>query len=125
MNACRDANDIFNGDFAIHSDAPVTPLAPLVTAWCAVNRITESGRVLGSTQQITIEQALRCITLGAAYILKLEREIGSIETGKKADFCIIDQDPLTQKPEALRNIEVIDTVFAGVPTSTLKPIHSF
>ena len=125
MDACRDANDIFNGDFAIHSDAPVTPLAPLVTAWCAVNRITESGRVLGSTQQITVEQALRCITLGAAYILKLEREIGSIETGKKADFCIIDRDPLTQKPEALRNIEVIDTVFGGVPTSTLKPIHSF
>ena len=76
---------MFSNNFAIHSDAPVTPLAPLVTAWCAVNRITEKGRTLGSTQQINLQQALYCITLGAAYILKFDKEVGSIETGKKAD----------------------------------------
>tara|TARA_Y100001960_G_C13891872_1_gene456544 strand:- start:91 stop:468 length:378 start_codon:yes stop_codon:yes gene_type:complete len=125
MDACRDAAEVFNNNFAIHSDSPVTPLAPLVTAWCAANRITEKGKVLGATQQISVEQALYCITLGAAYILKLEREIGSIESGKKADFCIINLDPRDQKPEKLRDIEVVDTVFMGIPTSKLKPIHSF
>ena len=44
--------------FAIHSDAPITPLAPLFTAWCAVNRTTESGRVLGPAECLTVEQAL-------------------------------------------------------------------
>jgi predicted amidohydrolase YtcJ len=124
MDACRDATEVFTNNFAIHSDAPVTPLAPLVTAWCAINRITEKGRTLGSTQQISLQQALYCITLGAAYILKLEKEIGSIETGKKADLCIIDSDPFNLKPQNLRDIKVIDTVFSGVPTSSLKPIHS-
>lgn len=124
MDACRDAAEIFKNNFAIHSDSPVTPLAPLVTAWCAINRITEKGKVLGKTQKIDIEQALYCITLGAAYVLKLEREIGSIETGKKADFCIVNVDPTKQMPEKLRDIEVVDTVFMGIPTSKLKPIHS-
>ena len=124
MDACRDAAEIFKNNFAIHSDSPVTPLAPLVTAWCATNRLTEKGKVLGTTQKIDIEQALYCITLGAAYVLKLEREIGSIEAGKKADFCIVNVDPTKQIPEKLRDIEVVDTVFMGIPTSKLKPIHS-
>ena len=54
MDACRDAAEVFKNNFAIHSDSPVTPLAPLVTAWCAANRITENGKVLGSTQQIAV-----------------------------------------------------------------------
>ena len=124
MDACRDAVEIFKNNFAIHSDSPVTPLAPLVTAWCATNRITEKGKVLGTTQKIDIEQALYCITLGAAYVLKLEREIGSIEAGKKADFCIVNVDPTKQVPEKLCDVEVVDTVFMGIPTSKLKPIHS-
>ena len=124
MDACRDAAEVFNNNFAIHSDSPVTPLSPLVTAWCAVNRRTEKGRVLGSTQQIDIKKALYCITLGAAYVLKLEREIGSIEVGKKADFCILDRDPTEQEPTKLNQIKVTDTVLLGVPTSRLEPIHS-
>jgi hypothetical protein len=62
--------------------------------------------------------------LGAAYVLKLEREIGSIEAGKKADFCIVNVDPTKQVPEKLCDVEVVDTVFMGIPTSKLKPIHS-
>lgn len=117
MNAARDALEIFGGDFAIHSDAPVTPMAPLFTAWCAVNRLTESGRRLGDSQRISVRDALRCITLGAAYVLKLDGEIGSIQTGKRADFCVLDDDPTAVAPEALKDVGVVDTVFGGAPTS--------
>ena len=55
--------------FAIHSDAPVTPLSPLFTAWCAVNRLTSSGRLLGAAQRISVPEALHAITLGAATTL--------------------------------------------------------
>ncbi|MGB4787701.1 MAG: amidohydrolase, partial [Lentibacter algarum] len=78
---------------AIHSDAPVTPMGPLFTAWCAVARETMSGRVLGEAQRITTEEALYAITLGAAYTLKLDHEIGSIEAGKRADFAVLGHDP--------------------------------
>lgn len=113
MNACRDAAEIWGGNFAIHSDAPVTPMAPLFTAWCAVNRRTESGRVLGNTQQITREQALYCITMGAAHVLGLDHEIGSIACGKRADFCVLHDDPLATDPAALREIRVAGTVQGG------------
>ncbi len=116
MDACADALEIFGGDFGIHSDAPVTPMAPLFTAWCAVNRMTESGRRLGEAQRISVTDALHCITLGAAYVLKLDGEIGSIQTGKRADFCLLDDDPLTVSPEALKDIPVAGTVLGGQPT---------
>ncbi len=113
MNACRDAVEIFDNDVAIHSDAPITPMAPLVTAWAAVNRVTEGGRVLGNSQQITVPQALHCITLGAAHVLKLDHKIGSIQTGKHADFCVLAENPLEVDPMALRDIEVVATLLGG------------
>lgn len=114
MNACRDAAEIWGGNFAIHSDAPVTPMAPLFTAWCAVNRRTEGGRVLGNTQQISIDQALYCITMGAAHVLKLDHEVGSIACGKRADFCVLHEDPTSADPEKLRDMRIAGTVLGGV-----------
>lgn len=117
MDACRDALDVFGeGGFAIHSDAPVTPLAPLFTAWVAVNRLTESGRLLGEYQRIGVESALRAVTLGAAYVLKLEDEVGAIACGRRADFCLLDEDPLAVDPAELKDVPVAGTVLAGAPT---------
>ncbi|MEM6888292.1 MAG: amidohydrolase [Pseudomonadota bacterium] len=116
MNACRDAAEIFDGEFAIHSDAPVTPMAPLFTAWAAVNRVTEGGRVLGNSQQIPVPQALHCITLGAAHVLKLDHAVGSIQTGKFADFCVLEDDPLEVAPMDLKDVAVVDTVLGGEVT---------
>jgi len=98
---------------AIHSDAPITPIGPLFTAWCAVNRLTASGRLLGAGERITVEQALFAITLGAAYTLKMDDVIGSIEVGKYADFAVLDDDPLTLPPERLKDVRVWGTVLGG------------
>lgn len=103
---------------AIHSDAPVTPLGPLFTAWCAVNRVTPKGRVLGARERLSVTQALHAITLGAAYTLKLDHEIGSIECGKRADFCVLEDDPLALDPlgpdqPALKDLRVWGTVLSG------------
>jgi predicted amidohydrolase YtcJ len=101
---------------AMHSDAPITPLAPLFTAWCAVNRVTAAGRVLGAAERITVEQALHAITLGAAWTLGMDGQIGSIEVGKWADFCVLEDDPTAVDPMALRDLRVAGTVLGGVPT---------
>ena len=112
MNACRTALDS-GVPMAIHSDAPVTPLGPLFTAWAAVNRITASGRVQGEEEKIQVREALWAITMGAAYTLHLDGEIGSIETGKKADFAVLDADPTACDPMLLKDIGVWGTVQGG------------
>ena len=112
MNACATA--LATGvPLAIHSDAPVTPLGPLFTAWCAVNRQTASGRILGKHERISVTDALRTITLGAAYTLKLDGEVGSIECGKRADFAILEEDPTEVSPTALKDVPVWGTVLGG------------
>ncbi|MDA7966038.1 amidohydrolase [Ruegeria sp.] len=112
MDGCRAALDA-GVRIAIHSDAPVTPLGPLFTAWCAVNRQTMSGRTLGAAQRITTLEALYAITMGAAYTLKLDGEIGSIETGKRADFAVLGEDPTAVDPKSLKDVPVLGTVSGG------------
>lgn len=112
MNACATALAT-EVPFAIHSDAPVTPLGPLFTAWCAVNRRTASGRTLGTTERIDVATALRTITLGAAYTLKLDSEVGSIECGKRADFAVLEDDPAEIGAERLKDVRIWGTVQGG------------
>jgi len=98
---------------AIHSDTPVTPVDPLFTMWCAVNRLTPTGRVLGADERITPAQALHAVTLGPAYTLKLDHLIGSIDVGKFADFAVLDDNPLRVAREAIKDVGVHATVLGG------------
>ncbi len=79
----------------------------------AVNRITASGRVQGEGEKISVADALYAITLGAAYTLKLDGEVGSIEVGKKADFAVLEDDPTAVDPAALKDVTVWGTVQGG------------
>ncbi|MEM8653661.1 MAG: amidohydrolase [Pseudomonadota bacterium] len=112
MNAVRTALDE-GVACAIHSDAPVTPLAPLFTAACAVNRRTMSGQTLGSYERISVSEALELITVGAARTLHLDADIGSISPGKCADFAVLADDPHDLAPERLAETRVLGTVFGG------------
>ena len=114
MDACATAQRE-GVSYSIHCDAPVTPMGHLHTMWCAVNRLTASGRVLGADECITVEQALHAVTLGAAWQLKLDHDVGSIEAGKLADFAVLESDPLAVDPLTIKDIGVWGTVLGGVP----------
>jgi hypothetical protein len=114
MDACGTAKRL-GVPYTIHSDAPVTPLDPLFTAWCAVNRQTASGKILGPNERIEVNDALRAITLGAAFTLHLDHLVGSIESGKFADFAVLENDPTDVPAETLRDITVWGTVVDGIP----------
>ncbi|MGD8521251.1 MAG: amidohydrolase [Desulfobacterales bacterium] len=102
--------------WGFHNDPPGTPQLPWIGAWTVVHRKTEeSGMILGPEQRVTVEDALRAMTIEAAYQLHLDHEIGSIEFGKKADFCVLEADPLEIDPEELKDIPVWGTIFAGQP----------
>ncbi len=100
--------------FTIHHDAPVTPPDLLTGVYAAVNRKTRSGRILGTGQRISVMQALKAITINAAYQYQEEDRKGSIKVGKLADLVILDQNPLQINPEKLRDIKILETIKEGV-----------
>lgn len=102
--------------FALHSDYSlvVVPMHPLTAAWVAVNRIAQDGRtVMAEGERIGVDRALRAVTVDAAYVLGLERQIGSLEPGKWADFAVLDEDPYEVDPMRLKDIGVWGTALAG------------
>lgn len=99
--------------FSYHSDMPMAPADPLFLMWNGVNRITTSGRVAAPDQRVSREAALRAVTLDAAYSLKMEKQIGSIVTGKLANFTILAENPVTIGPMKIKDIEVWGTVQEG------------
>jgi len=107
--------------FSLHSDANVTPLGQLHTMWCAVNRVTPKGRVLGEFEKIWPYDALYAVTLGAAYQMHLDAELGSIECGKWADFTVLEESPLDVEPMAIKDIPVWGTVVGGVKYQASRP----
>ena len=112
MNSARTALDL-GVPLSMHSDAPVTPLGGLHVAWCAVNRLTPSGTVLGPEERISVAEALHAITMGAAHQLEMEDEVGSISPRKHADLAILEADPFAIDPVELRDIPVRGTMLGG------------
>ena len=97
----------------VHSDFTMAPAEPLNSMWVAVNRVNHVGNVMGATEAITAQQALQAITLNAAHVIGMADITGSIRAGKRADFTVLDEDPLTCDPLDLRDINICATVFEG------------
>lgn len=95
--------------YTFHQDTPVIVPNMLETIWCAVNRKTKEGIYLVG-EEITVYEALKAVTISAAYQYFEEKEKGSIREGKKADFVILDKNPLKVPKEAIRNIKVIEVI---------------
>ncbi|MFY7864404.1 amidohydrolase [Roseateles sp.] len=100
---------------SLHSDFPMAPAEPLFLAWTAATRETMSGKVFAPAERLSLDQALRAVTIDAAYTIGMENELGSIEAGKLADFAVLDKDPYEVGVKGLRNIKVWGTVFEGKP----------
>ena len=98
---------------ALHSDFAMAPASPLFLAWTAITRETQSRKVFGPEECLTTDQAMKAITVDAAYILHLEERLGSIESGKLADFTVLDRNPYEVDAAELPKIKVWGTVFEG------------
>jgi predicted amidohydrolase YtcJ len=101
--------------FAYHSDSPVSPIHPLKYASEGAARLWQVSpqKVLNPSQKISINNALRAITIDAAYQLKMDDKIGSIQEGKYADFAIVDRNPMKTDAYKIRDIEVNETWVNG------------
>ncbi|MEP4077990.1 amidohydrolase [Haloferula sp.] len=99
--------------FALHSDCPMGPLDPLMLAWTAANRVTINGNQNAEPEKVSMDAALRAITIDAAWVMGWEDRVGSIRAGKMADFTVLDQDPHEVGVKGLKDIPVWGVVFEG------------
>lgn len=99
--------------FTMHHDAPVTPPDLWMDIFASVNRTTRSGMILGGDQRISVWDALKAVTINAAYQYQEEDRKGSLRVGKLADLIIVDKNPLTIDPTTLRSIQVMETIKEG------------
>jgi predicted amidohydrolase YtcJ len=101
--------------FAYHSDSPVSPIHPLKYASEGAARLWQVApqKVLNPNQKVSINNALKAITIDAAYQLKMDDKIGSIQEGKYADFAIMNQNPMKTDAYKIRDIEVNETWING------------
>jgi len=95
-----------------HLDTPVTPMLPLQAVWSQVFRQTYGGDVLGPEQRIGVMEALRAVTIDAAWQVFQEGNRGSLEPGKYADLVVLSGNPL-EHPEGMRELEVEQTLIGG------------
>ena len=96
-----------------HTDFVVAPLDQMFVLWSAVNRISRSGAVIGRDQRISPMDALKAITINAAYQYAEEKSKGPLEPGKLADLVILDRNPLTVDPMTIKDIRVVETIKEG------------
>lgn len=96
--------------FTFHQDTPVLMPNMLNTIWCAVNRVTRKGVTLGEEEQVSTLDALKAVTINAAYQYFEEDSKGSIEVGKRADFVVLDFNPLRVRPVDIKRIRVLKTI---------------
>jgi predicted amidohydrolase YtcJ len=100
--------------YTTHNDTPIVPPDMMRLLWASVNRVTRSGQVLGEAQRATVGEALKSITIDAAYQYFEEDRKGSITVGKMADFVVLDKNPLKVAPDAIKDIVVLQTIKDGV-----------
>jgi len=103
-----------------HTDFVVAPLDQMFVMWTAVNRISRDGVVIGPDQRITQLEALKAITINAAYQYMEQTSKGSLENGKRADLVILDKNPLKVDPIAIKDIKVVETIKDGKTIYTAK-----
>jgi predicted amidohydrolase YtcJ len=100
--------------FTTHNDTPVVPPDMMRLLWASVNRVTRSGKVLGPEQRVSPLQALKSVTLNAAFQYFEEDRKGSITVGKLADLTVLSANPLRVAPMAIKDIQIEETIKEGV-----------
>ncbi len=97
-----------------HTDFSVCPMDPMRVMWSAVTRRSLGGKVIGPAERIDRWNALKALTINAAWQIREEDQKGTLEAGKLADLVILDANPLTVETDDILKIKVVETLKEGV-----------
>lgn len=100
--------------FTMHNDAPIVPPDILRLIWISVNRRSRSNDIIGPAQRIPVMEAIKAVTINAAYQYFEEDHKGSITSGKQADLVILSGNPLKVDPMTIQDLKVLETISRGV-----------
>jgi predicted amidohydrolase YtcJ len=99
------------------SDFPVENASPLLGLYAAITRRDLEGRLPAGgwfpEQRMTPAEALESFTAGGAWLAFREKDLGTLEVGKEADFVVVDRDPIGGPPEEIPKAKVLWTVVGG------------
>jgi predicted amidohydrolase YtcJ len=98
---------------SVHNDSPMYPAEPFKLMRTAVTRKTRKGETMGADQAITIEDAIKAVTIYPAWQMFMEDKVGSLEAGKLADLAVVSENPLKIDSDHLDQIRVIETYRSG------------
>src|SRR5690606_28023275 len=99
-----------------HTDTPVVPIDGIQMIWSSVNRVSTGGDIIGEDQRVNPLEAIKAITINAAWQYFQEDLKGTIEPGKLADFVILSENPLSighLDPIQIKDIKVLETIVGG------------
>lgn len=99
--------------FSLHADQPMFESKPFRLIQTAVERKTILGDTLGVNEKITVLDAIKAMTINAAWQIHMEDKIGSLEEGKYADFIVLDKNPLQIQTDKLSSIQCLKTYING------------
>lgn len=99
--------------FTFHQDSPVLMPDVLRSVWCAAKRVTKDGVQLSEAEKVTVYEGLKAATVYAARQYGEEADKGTVAPGKRADFVILDSNPLTAALDEVKNIRVLETIKDG------------
>ncbi len=109
---CHDADEL-DLPYNLHTDAPITPVDPLIQVCTAVTRTSKKGKLYGREQGVSALSALRAVTIHAAFHNFEEHIKGSLTPGKYADMVILAENPLKVEPSRIKDIKVLQTIVDG------------
>jgi predicted amidohydrolase YtcJ len=107
--------------FTAHHDAPVALADSIRILSASVSRRSRNGVVIGEEQKISMLEAIKSLTVNAAYQYGEEEKKGTLEVGKLADFVVLSSNPLTVEENRIMDLRVMETIKNGVTLFKANP----
>jgi predicted amidohydrolase YtcJ len=104
-----------------HHDAPVALADSIRILSASVSRRSRNGVVIGEEQKISMLEAIKSLTVNAAYQYGEEEKKGTLEVGKLADFVVLSSNPLTVAEDRIMDLRVMETIKNGVTLFKANP----